>query len=243
MIVDCFIFYNELDILKKRLRYLDSVVDKFVLVESTATFRGIPKELYYQNNKDIFKEWNDKIVHVVVEDNPVGENPWVREYFQRNCITRGLDEFKNDDIVMVSDVDEIPNRTALQLPPDVKMCSYNMIAFQYNFNYIQELEPWFGTVITTKDVLMKVSPQKMRDTRWSVPHYKNAGWHLSSFGDEAFAANKTYNSSHCYDDGVKDLDTATFKKLIDSGIHGDGKYKLIKTSGKIMNSIPIELKV
>jgi beta-1,4-mannosyl-glycoprotein beta-1,4-N-acetylglucosaminyltransferase len=66
MIVDCFIFYNELDILKKRLRYLDSVVDKFVLVESTATFRGIPKELYYQNNKDIFKEWNDKIVHVVV---------------------------------------------------------------------------------------------------------------------------------------------------------------------------------
>ena len=242
MIVDCFIFYNELDILKKRLRYLDSVVDKFVLVESTATFRGIPKELYYQNNKDIFKEWNDKIVHVVVEDNPVGENPWVREYFQRNCITRGLDEFKNDDIVMVSDVDEIPNRTALQLPPDVEMCSYNMIAFQYNFNYIQELEPWFGTVMTTKEVLMRLSPQRMREMRWSIPCYRNAGWHLSSFGDENFIANKMYNFAHCYDKDAEDLDKKRFKKLIDEGVHTDGKHKLTKTSDKIMNSIPNELK-
>ena len=242
MLVDCFIFYNELDILKKRLRYLDSVVDKFVLVESTSTFRGIPKELYYQNNKDIFKEWNDKIIHIVVEDNPSGKDPWTREYFQRNCIARGLLEFQDDDIVMVSDVDEIPNRTALRLPPDMKMCSYNMIAFQYNFNYIQELEPWFGTVITTKGVLMQVSPQKLREMRWSVPHYKNAGWHLSSFGDEKFVANKTYNCSHCYDDGVKDLDAETFKKLIEVGIHSDGKYKLVKTSEKIIKSIPTELK-
>lgn len=242
MLIDCFIFYNELDILKKRLKYLDSVVDKFVLVESTSTFRGIPKELYYQNNKDMFKEWRDKIIHIVVKDNPSGKDPWLREYFQRNCIARGLLEFQDDDIVMVSDVDEIPNRTALRLPPDVQVCSYNMIAFQYNFNYIQELEPWFGTVITTKEVLMRVSPQKLREMRWSVPHYKNAGWHLSSFGDEKFIANKTYNCSHCYDDGVKDLDAETFKKLIEVGIHSDGKYRLIKASEKIIKSIPIELK-
>ena len=242
MLIDCFIFYNELDILKKRLRYLDSVVDKFVLVESTTTFRGIPKELYYQNNKDMFREWHDKIIHIVVKDNPSGKDPWVREYFQRNCIARGLLEFQGDDIVMVSDVDEIPNRTALRIPPDMKMCSYNMIAFQYNFNYIQELEPWFGTVITTNEVLMQVSPQKLREMRWSVPHYKNAGWHLSSFGDEKFVANKTYNCSHCYDDGVKDLDAETFKKLIEVGIHSDGKYRLVKASEKIIKSIPIELK-
>jgi len=243
MLVDCFIFYNEIDILKKRLRYLDGVVDKFVLVESTSTFRGTPKELYYQNNKDIFKEWNDKIIHIIVEDNPTDKDPWTREHFQRNCITRGLDEFKDDDIVMVSDVDEIPNRYALRLPSNVKMCSYNMIAFQYNFNYIQELEPWYGTVITTRELLMRVSPQKLRDMRWSVSHYKNAGWHLSSFGDENFIANKIYNFSHCYDKGAEDLDEKKFKKLIDEGIHTDGKYKLVKTSEEIMNSIPLEIKL
>jgi beta-1,4-mannosyl-glycoprotein beta-1,4-N-acetylglucosaminyltransferase len=89
---------------------------------------------------------------------------------------------------------------------------------------------------------MQVSPQKLREMRWSVPHYKNAGWHLSSFGDEKFVANKTYNCSHCYDDGVKDLDAETFKKLIEVGIHSDGKYKLVKTSEKIIKSIPTELK-
>ena len=51
MLVDCFIFYNELDILKKRLRYLDSVVDKFVLVESTVTHRGEEKKLFFEENK------------------------------------------------------------------------------------------------------------------------------------------------------------------------------------------------
>lgn len=243
MLVDCFIFYNEIEILKKRLRYLDGVVDKFVLVESTVTHRGEEKKLFFDENKKEFEEWSDKIIHIIIRDNPTDEDPWIRENFQRNCITRGLDEFKDDDIVMVSDVDEIPNRTALRLPPDVKMCSYNMIAFQYNFNYIQELEPWYGTVIATKEVLMQISPQKMREMRWSIPRYKNAGWHLSSFGDENFIANKVYNFAHCYDKGAEDLDEKKFKKLIDEGIHTDGKYKLVKTSEEIMNSIPLEIKL
>ena len=243
MLVDCFIFYNEIDVLKKRLRYLDGVVDKFVLVESTVTHRGEEKKLFFDENKKEFEEWSDKIIHVIIRDNPTDKDPWIRENFQRNCITRGLDEFKDDDIVMVSDVDEIPNRTALRLPPDVKMCSYNMIAFQYNFNYIQELEPWYGTVITTKEVLMRVSPQKMREMRWSIPRYKNAGWHLSSFGDEVFVANKIQNYAHCHDDTHKDVNVETFKKLIDEGIHADGKYKLIKTSELIMNSIPLAIKI
>ena len=243
MLVDCFIFYNEIDVLKKRLRYLDGVVDKFILVESTVTHRGEEKKLFYDENKKEFEEWSDRIIHIIIRDNPTDKDPWIRENFQRNCITRGLDEFKDDDIVMVSDVDEIPNRTTLRLPPDVKMCSYNMIAFQYNFNYIQELEPWYGTVITTKEVLMQVSPQKMREMRWSIPRYKNAGWHLSSFGDEVFVANKIQNYAHCHDDTHKDVNVETFKKLIDEGIHADGKYKLIKTSELIMNSIPLAIKI
>jgi hypothetical protein len=118
-----------------------------------------------------------------------------------------------------------------------------MIAFQYNFNYIQELEPWFGTVMTTKEVLMRISPQRMREMRWSIPHYKNAGWHLSSFGDEVFVTNKIHNFAHCHDSTHTGMGVETFKKLIDEGIHLDGKYKLVKTSDKIMNSIPAEFMI
>ena len=65
-IIDCFPFFNELDLLKFRLTELDPYVDKFILVESTKTFTGNPKPLYYSLNKDLFSQWKDKIIHIVV---------------------------------------------------------------------------------------------------------------------------------------------------------------------------------
>jgi len=243
MIVDCFTFYNEMDVLKRRLRYLNSVVDKFVLVESTVTHRGEPKELYYEKHKEEFSNWNDKIVHVVVRDNPDDKNPWSRENFQRNCITRGLEDVPNDAHIMISDVDEIPDKDFLTLPDYANVCSFNMVAFQYNFKYIQTHEPWFGTVMTRMTVLKYTTPQKLRESRWSVPHYRNAGWHLSSFGDENFVANKIHNYAHCHDDVSQDKDEAIFKKYIEYGIHADGKNILAKTPEAILNLLPGELKM
>ena len=68
---DCFIFYNELEILERRLHYLDSVVDHFVIVESSVTHKGTPKPSFYQDNKDRYARWAHKIRHVVVDDNPM----------------------------------------------------------------------------------------------------------------------------------------------------------------------------
>ena len=151
MIVDCFTFYNELDILKKRLKYLSPVVDKFVLVESTKTFRGNSKELFYEQNKKDFDEWKDKIIHVIVEDNPDDKNPWVRESYQRNCITRGLTEISVEDLVMISDVDEVPKVELIRkLPNSLDTISLHMITFNYSIEYFQTFEKWFGTVISTK---------------------------------------------------------------------------------------------
>ena len=243
MIVDCFIFYNEFDILKKRLRYLDSVVDKFVLVESTVTHRGEPKELFFENNKELFSEWIDKIIHIIVRDNPEDKDPWSRENFQRNCITRGLNGVPQDALIMVSDVDEIPNKDFIKLPSNVEACSFNMIAFQYSFKYIQTHEPWFGTVLTRKEFLVKVTPQQLRDNRWRVPFYKNAGWHLSSFGDETFVANKIHNYAHCHDESSQNKNVGVFKQYIENGIHADGKNKLVETTSELYESLPIEIKI
>lgn len=242
MILDCFIFYNELDILKKRLTYLSPVVDTFVIVESTVTFRGTPKELYFEKNREAFREWDHKIVHVVVDDNPTGENPWEREHFQRNCITRGLRGVADDALVMVSDVDEIPDRKYVTFPHAVDTCAFNMVAFQYSLAYVQELEPWFGTVLTKKHVLAHTTPQMLRDRRWSFPFYRNAGWHLSSFGDETFVANKIRHFSHCHDASSQNKDAATFKMYMEQGLHTDGTYKLVRPSPETLENVPMVLR-
>lgn len=111
MVYDCFQFFNELDILKIRLNVLDSVVDRFVISEATETFSGLKKPLYYEENQEMFAAFADKIIHVVVDDTPKGDR-WgthERDTFQKNAVTRGLRDCTDEDIVIFSDLDEIPN--------------------------------------------------------------------------------------------------------------------------------------
>ena len=123
-IVDCFMFYNELDVLEIRLKELYDVVDAFVIVEATHTHNVMnPKEkpLYYLENKARFEKYNDKIVHVVTnfrENYPFAvhirgaDGNWFREIYQRECIRYGLRRLSLDDsdIILVSDADEIVRR-------------------------------------------------------------------------------------------------------------------------------------
>lgn len=126
MIYDCFSFFNELDILEIRLNTLNAVVDRFVLVETTWTHAGQPKELIFQNNKERFRPFLDKIIHIVLtdkdapvipRDTPAKEISWFRENTQRNAILRGLADARPTDVVIISDLDEIPN------PDKVRLCA------------------------------------------------------------------------------------------------------------------------
>lgn len=112
---DCFVFFNELDILEIRLNTLDKLVNYFVLVESTHTFTGQEKPLIYAENKSRFDRFNDRIIHIIVDDMPANaESTFVREGLQRSAIGRGLGDARPRDLVMVSDVDEIPKPEALK---------------------------------------------------------------------------------------------------------------------------------
>ena len=108
MIYDCFQFFNELDMLKIRLNVMSPIVDKFVISEATETFSGLKKPLYYEENKEMFAEFADKIIHVVVDDTPEGYTH-DRDTFQKNAVTRGLKDCTDEDIIIFSDLDEIPN--------------------------------------------------------------------------------------------------------------------------------------
>ena len=114
-IYDCFTFFNELDLLEIRLNELNEVVDYFVLVEATTTHSRKPKELYFQKNKDRYKKFEKKIIHIITDLPQIkNNNRWVLENYQRNQIDRGLKECKDEDIILISDVDEIPNKEKIK---------------------------------------------------------------------------------------------------------------------------------
>ena len=88
MVYDCFQFFNELDILLLRMRVMNDVVDKFVISESTVTFSGVKKPLYFQENQEMFAEFQDKIIHKVVDDSPMGSdtNAFMRDSHQKQAV-------------------------------------------------------------------------------------------------------------------------------------------------------------
>ena len=114
-VFDCFPFYDELDLLEIRMNILNDVVDYFVLTEATRTFTGKPKPLHYDNNKARFKKFAHKIRHVIVDDTEFKPeiDAWQREFDQKNSVFRGMNDCKDNDFVIISDVDEIVNPDAI----------------------------------------------------------------------------------------------------------------------------------
>jgi beta-1,4-mannosyl-glycoprotein beta-1,4-N-acetylglucosaminyltransferase len=230
MLVDTFMFYNELDVLELRLTVLDEYVDRFVLVESELNHAGGTKELFFTVNRDRFAKWLHKIEHVVVTaaESPRDSNPWSREKYQRSCILRGLVDVPDSAIVMVSDVDEIPN---LEVIPwerlDHAISSVHMWMFYYSFDFILTTEPWFGTVITTCELFKKYGPNHFRDNRWNFAKYHSAGWHLSSFGDGKHVANKLNTFAHSNDPHEIEWSPDVIQNLIKNGIWADGRTRLL----------------
>ena len=112
-IYDCFQFFDEEHILDLRLNILYEFIDFFVLVESTIDHQGKPKKLNFDSKK--FKKFNDKIIYIVVDDTaevikkPHFGGESLVEQHQRNSLTRGLKKCHEDDLIILSDVDEIPD--------------------------------------------------------------------------------------------------------------------------------------
>ena len=97
-IYDCFSYWDEDLLVDLRLNILSKHVDYFVIVEGNKTWQNNFKKLRFDIKK--FEKFNDKIIYIPVEDMPGGENPWIRENFQRNCILRGLKYSSENDIII-----------------------------------------------------------------------------------------------------------------------------------------------
>jgi beta-1,4-mannosyl-glycoprotein beta-1,4-N-acetylglucosaminyltransferase len=217
-IFDCFMFFNELDVLDLRLHELNPYVDYFIIIESQKTHSGKPKDLYYQNNIERFQKFEDKIIYVVIEDLPnklpqhitdVDLN-WYRENFQRNQIKTSLMQIdiSDRDIVMISDVDEIPDLTKvnlLEITPSDDFITCQQRWFNWSFDWEFEDKFWPGTQITKWSYLQNTTPQSIRNQRYDenkIVIKEPWGWHLSWFGDNNLIHSKLDSFAHQEIEGI-----------------------------------------
>lgn len=253
-IVDSFIFYNELDMLLYRLSILDKYVDYFVLVESTHTFTGSPKKLFYQENKDMFKDFASKIIHIIVNDFPYKSFvnnglQWKNEEHQRNCISRGISKLQLDpnDIIITSDLDEIPDPTILEKAKrstlEFNRDGLNRLEldfYYYNLNTKQS-GAWHGVKLFTYNsyLTLRLSFEQMRTYEWKNFVYiiKKGGWHLSYFGDNNFIDNKLSNFSH---QELKKHNLSEINSYVTNSVDLNTNKPLLKISVKDNDYLPPE---
>ena len=205
MVYDCFQFFNELDILKLRMHVLNDVADRFVISESTVTFSGEKKPLYFQENREMFAPFADKIIHKVVDDTPMDVSAFMRDSHQKCAVARGLAGARPEDIVIFSDVDEIPNPEAVKRVLadfddskiyalaqrnfycylDMEETSGNLLSITGEFEGITGSDrKWLGTKICSYRMLSSYTTEQLRDAAQKplMVRVPDGGWHFSYMG-------------------------------------------------------------
>lgn len=205
MIYDCFLFNNELDLLEIRLHELAGVVDKFVLVEANVTHVNKPKPLYYTINKKRFRQFEKKIIHIVVKDNPDVKLPWILNDFQFSQMIRGLRHCKPSDIILFGDADEIAKAETVEKWKN-KSGKHKIFSQSLSYYFLNNVavskEPWLGShMMLYKDLIRHETTwiAKFSNTDVIIP---DGGWHFSYMGgiksiQKKFAsmAHQEYNNS------------------------------------------------
>lgn len=183
-IYDCFTFWNENDMAEARIEFLYPYVDYFVIVESQTQHDGSKKEFVL--DKDRLKPYWDKIIYIQDRaDVSVGVNGWGVENHHRNCISNGVVDAKPDDIILISDLDEIPDPKYFPLLKSERfkesaagfLCDF----YNYYVNIFAPLNPCVGTVATTKALVDEYKPQHFRNVKDKLPKLVG-GWHMSYLG-------------------------------------------------------------
>ena len=250
-IFDCFMYFDEDVLLDLRLNYLNSYVDKFVIVESKYAHNGKKRNLNF--NIDNFKKFENKITYLIFDQEPPGIanfndkdhiditnskyflNAAKRENYQRNYILEGLKDADANDMILISDLDEIPNLEKNNLNEiNNKLIFFKQKLFYYKFNLILESFEWFGTKACKKKFLS--SPQWLRnikdkkypfwrlDTIFSRTKYQDiyfvekGGWHFSYLKTAKNIENKLKSYLHHREYDLKPIGEDGIQKMINNKI-------------------------
>ncbi len=192
-VYDCFSYLDEDLLLNLRMNILDNFVDYFVIIEGDKTWQNNKKNLKFNIND--FQKFKDKIIYVPITNMPSGNNPYARENFQRNSISKGIEKANDDDLIIISDLDEIPNPKKIKnFKKKMRFAVFKQLHFYYKLNLHSQKNPfWYGSRICVKKYLK--SPQWLRDLKfkkrpfWRIDKMRlnniidDGGWHFCNLKD------------------------------------------------------------
>jgi len=243
-IVDSFMFFDENMLLDLRLNILDQYVSKFVICEATYNHNGEKKKLNFDINN--FLKFKSKIDYIVLDEKPKNlrkidqkdnnkliesktlDNALIRENFQRNFTFKKLMESGDNDLILINDLDEIPNLKDFKYQKKITIFKQKMLYFKFNLMYPNIL--WSGSKICKKKYF--ISPQWLRniktkkypwwriDILFSKKKYNqiqvinNGGWHFTNIKSPKEIHHKMKNFLHHYEYENSGLQTKDIEKLI-----------------------------
>ena len=243
-IYDCTTFYSEHMMLDARFHILDKHVEKFIVTEATYSHSGKKKELNF--NIDNFPKFKDKIIYLVIDKEPNNliEDANVTDSIKRlNSIKRielsydymqnAIENIAEDDLVILSDNDEIPNLNSEQFKKTKKdIIIFKQLFFYYKFNLLYDLVPWFGSKAAKKKKLLSMSwlrnlknkryPFWRVDTLFSNTRYINleiindGGWHFTNLMTAEKLYEKLTNFGHHDEFELSGMTIKDLQKKIDN---------------------------
>lgn len=264
-LIDCCMYFDEDMLLDIRLNILDKYVKKFIICEAEYNHNGLPKKLNFNIEK--FKKFKDKIIYLPLNEQPkdlilkkkleldnssILDNALKRENFQRNYLSNEIQKFSDEDLIIVSDIDEIPNLEKFQYKNKITIFMHKM--FYYKLNLIYPNFLWPGSKICKKkhlispqwlrNVKTKIYPQWRIDVLFSNKKYydldivNDGGWHFTNIKTAEQINHKMKNFLHHLEYEKSGLNIIDIKNLIDEkkilyDYHADQKENKWNSSKKL----------
>ena len=243
-IIDCFMYYDEDMVLDLRLNYLDKYVSYFIICEANYNHNGSKRDFKFDNKK--FPKFKDKIIYLPLSKQPenlkkikyqdtlslknskILDNALLRENFQRNYLYEHVQNFNDDDLIIISDLDEIPNLQNFVYKSKITLFEQKM--YYYKFNLLHKNFKWIGSKLCKKKHLL--SPQWLRNIKskkyplWrfdiifsktkynDISFIKNGGWHFTNIKSAEKIDLKMKNFLHHLEYEESGLSVKDIKKII-----------------------------
>ena len=273
-LIDCCMYFDEDMLLDIRLNILDKYVKKFIICEAKYNHNGLPKKINFNIEK--FKKFKDKIIFLPLHEQPknlvlsgelnlnnsaILDNALKRENFQRNHLSKEIQKVSDEDLIIVSDIDEIPNLEKFSYKNKISIFLHKM--FYYKLNLIYPNFLWAGSKICKKKHL--ISPQWLRNVKTKVyPNWRldvlfskkkytdldiinEGGWHFTNIKTAEQINHKMKNFLHHLEYeksgiSVNDIKTLITDKKILYDYHADKKENKWNSSKKLesisVNKLP-----
>tara|TARA_B100001121_G_C18658803_1_gene607795 strand:- start:413 stop:1219 length:807 start_codon:yes stop_codon:yes gene_type:complete len=242
-VYDCITFFNEEELLELRLNILNKHVDYFVICEAREDHRGNSKKLYFNLSK--FNKFKEKIIYLIVDKFENCKRTWDRQNFQRDYLINGIKNADKDDLILFSDIDEIPNLEKLnsftsQINSKIGIFDQKVFYYKLNLNVL-DYNQWEGTRVSKKKYIKSFSwlrehvrLKNLKYGFWRIDKFKkifkvsNGGWHFSFLGDANLISSKIKSYVHSEFDETKFTNIEEINKRIQNNLDPYDRKKILK---------------